>query len=100
MSSHAANHKWTTEVLALLGKIPDAAIARRFSMNRVVVMRKRTSMGIPRCGKMVGPKEAKWTEAECQLLRQCDDLQVARMTVKTLREIAAKRKALKQNNSL
>jgi hypothetical protein len=56
-------------------------------------------MGIARCGKWVAPKKSQWTAAEMQLLRLHDDLQIARMTGKTLRVIAAKRKKLKPSYS-
>lgn len=98
MSGHAAHAKWTAEVLALLGKIPDTAIARRFQLNRVVVMRKRMRLGIP-SANVADRKSSAWTDAELQVLRSYDDLQAARMTGKTLREIAAKRKELRRTRS-
>jgi hypothetical protein len=81
---------WTAEESTLLGTMSDCELAKRLNRSHTVVSKQRRLLGI----RVFVPddlRNTKWTRAEISLLAKYDDLQVARMTGKRVRVVAAKR---------
>ena len=80
---------WTIDRIALLGTDTDAAIAKLLGIPKDSVFSQRTLHGIPAYGK---PGASKWGETELALLRNYTDREIAKITSRSLQEIAAKRR--------
>jgi hypothetical protein len=83
---------WTPENLALLGKMPDEALAGRVGCTVHEVREVRCRRGIHYCGQFW--KQCPWTERELKLLNRYNDGEVAKATGRTLQQVAAKRQEL------
>lgn len=65
--------RWTKAVVARLGRVSDAQVARELGIDTSSVCAKRQALGIRRWS----PKRV-WTKAECRLLGRLPDRQIAR----------------------
>jgi len=93
MSEKQAKAPWTPETLALLGKMPDSELARRVGCTAQAVSLKRNKLHIPRfISSSHRVHRVHWGETELGLLRNHSDKEVAKMTGRSLTEIAAKRR--------
>ena len=80
---------WTPENLALLGKMPDEALAGRVGCTVHEVREVRCRRGIRYCGQFW--KQCPWSECELKLFSRYGDLELAKATGRTVEEVAAKR---------
>jgi hypothetical protein len=83
------NNFWTPDRIALLGTDFDPVIAKRLGITKHKVYLQRRRLGIK-------PLEipCKWGETELALLRSHTDQEVAKMTGRSVTEVAAKRLSL------
>jgi hypothetical protein len=84
-----ASKLWTPENVALLGKLPDDALAGRVGCTVHEVREVRCRRGIHYCGQFW--KQCPWTERELKLFHRYGDLDLAKATGRTVQEVAAKR---------
>ena len=82
---------WTPEQLKLLGTMSDVQLAKRLGCSPAVISKKRRKLGIPAFGR--APNKHAWGTTELGLLG-FPDAEVARITGRTVAEVAAKRKEL------
>ncbi len=82
---------WCGEELALLGKLPDAEVARQTGRSKEGVRQKREELGI------ANPEGGKpgWAEGELALLGKLPDAEVARLTGRSERAATQKRHKLR-----
>ena len=83
------NRRWTPQMLARLGREPDAAIARDMGLFPSAVGWKRRDLGI----RAFSPKH-RWTEAETALLGRLPDREVARKVGVTEEAVKLRRRLL------
>ena len=76
---------WTPEDIALLGTIPDEAVARRTGRTAGAVRQKREELGIP------NPAGNRWTAEGIALLGTLPDREVARRLGRSLQSVTQKR---------
>jgi hypothetical protein len=69
-------HVWTRKHIAMLGTIPDAALARRISLSVGTVLKKRQKLGIPASRPA---KSLNWTPAIIAMLGKFPDGEIARI---------------------
>jgi|AntRauTorckE6833_2_1112554.scaffolds.fasta_scaffold11905_3 hypothetical protein len=86
-----AKHKWLTQELKLLGKIPDAELARRIRIRTAEVSKKRASMGID---PLSLSERINWTPKNLALLGTRTDDEVAKIMNCSSGRVAAKRLSL------
>lgn len=85
--------KWTEEVIALLGVIPDTEIAKQLGISAITVGRKRRELNIPSYS-WGGRKPRKWTKKMIALLGTMPDSEVAKRLGISLTTIYWKRSEL------
>ena len=91
-------HFWTLEKIALLGTDSDATIAKRLGVSPSRIFLQRSRRGIPAHKSMKRPNY-KWGQTELDLLRTYTDREIAKITGRSLREIAAKRREVARDQS-
>ncbi len=84
---------WTAEKVALLGMHPDKALGERFGVSRLAVRMQRYRRGIP--AKHGSPRHQNWGQTDLGLLRSYTNSEIAKMTGRSSKEVAAKRKSLR-----
>jgi hypothetical protein len=77
--------RWTAEHIALLGTMPDGAVARRTGRTLGAVRQKREELGIP------NPAGSRWRAQEIALLGTLPDRKVARRLGRSLQSVTQKR---------
>ena len=75
-SEYGKRHNWTRRHIAMLGTIPDAALARKLDLAVGTVLKKRQKLGIPASRP---PKTIHWTPAVIALLGKIPDGDIARI---------------------
>jgi hypothetical protein len=83
-------HFWTPKTVAQLGTATDKAIAKRLGLSPSTVFMQRSKRGIKAHGRLRHTSCA-WGQTELGLLRNFSDREIARLTGRSLKEIAAKR---------
>jgi hypothetical protein len=78
--------RWTQEDLALLGKVPDAEVARRTGRSIITVQQARGKRGIPN----PAPSKA-WTAEDDELVRTLPPAEAARRTGRGLQAVQRRR---------
>ena len=81
---------WTAERAALLGTDSDAVIAERLGVSIAAVEAQRKQRHIP----VYGNGGCRWGQTDLGLLRSYSDEEIAKITRRSLREIAAKRREM------
>jgi hypothetical protein len=89
----SAPHFWTHERIALLGSDSDYAIAKRLGISPSEVFLQRSRRGI-RAFASMHRGECKWGQTELGLFRNYSDQEIAKLTGRSVKEVAAKRKSL------
>jgi hypothetical protein len=89
----SAPHFWTREKIALLGKDTDGVIAKRLGISPSEVFLQRSRRGI-RAFETLRHGRWKWGQTELALLRNYTDREIAKLTGRSLKEIAAKRRSI------
>ncbi len=84
---------WTPKRIALLGTDSDRAIAKRLGVSPSLVGNQRRAIGIP-AARELGAPPCKWGETELALMRSYTDEEVAKMTGRSIHDVAAKRRSL------
>jgi hypothetical protein len=89
----SAPHFWTRERIALLGTDSDAAIAKHLGIEPSKVFLQRSRRGI-RAFESLRHGYCKWGQTELGLFRNYTDEEIAKLTGRSVKEVAAKRKSL------
>lgn len=84
-------HVWTRKHIAMLGKIPDAALARKIDLSVGTVLKKRQKLGIPASRPA---KTLNWTPAVIATLGKLPDGEVARINDMNILSVYKKRVSL------
>jgi hypothetical protein len=84
-------HLWTRKNISLLGKIPDAAAARKIGVSISAILKKRQKLGIPASRPA---KTLNWTPAVIATLGKIPDGEVARMNDMNILSVYKKRVSL------
>jgi hypothetical protein len=87
-------HFWTAKVVAMLGKDTDKAVAQKLGVTPTTVFLQRSKRGIPPYGRR--SRMPNWGQTELSLLQTYSDKEIAKLTGRSVPEIAAKRRALQQ----
>lgn len=86
--------RWTADMLALLGTMTDAAVARALNITARVVQRQRVNCGIPPFARRGRWPSAAWTPEALALLGTASDAAVAAQIGLKVSAVHAKRKSL------
>jgi hypothetical protein len=89
----SAPHFWTRERIALLGTDSDPAIAQRLGIETSQVFLQRSRRGI-RAFESLRHGYWKWGQTELGLFHNYTDQEIAKLTGRSIQDIAAKRKSL------
>ena len=89
----SAPHFWTRKRLALLGTNSDGAIAKRLGITPSQVFLQRNRRGIP-AFESLHHGRCNWGQTELGLFRSYTDQEIAKLTGRSVNEVAAKRRAL------
>ena len=89
MPKQHKNNFWTTDRIALLGTDFDPTIAQRLGITTHKVRAKRVQLGIRPLQMLCN-----WGQTELALLRTHTDQEVAKMTGRSIKDVAAKRQSL------
>jgi hypothetical protein len=89
----SAPHFWTRKNIALLGTDFDDVIAKRLGIRPSDVFLQRRRRGIRAFGTL-RHGHCKWGQTEIGLLRNYTDQEIAKLTGRSLKEIAAKRRSI------
>lgn len=81
---------WTAAEEKLLGKMPDADLARRIGRSTVAVQARRHVKGIPNPAPIYQP----WTKPQLAMLRRLPDAVIAQRTGHSLKSVGGKRQEL------
>jgi len=88
---YGKRHVWTRRHINMLGKIPDAALARKIGLDVGTVLKKRHKLGIPASRPA---KTINWTPAIIATLGKIPDSEVARINGMNILSVHKKRAAL------
>jgi hypothetical protein len=89
----SAPHFWTREKIALLGTDTDGAIAKHLGIAPSQVFLQRSRRGI-RAFESLRLGRCKWGQTELGLFRNYTDQEIAKLTGRSVQDVAAKRRSL------
>jgi DNA-binding CsgD family transcriptional regulator len=84
--------RWSRRALAMLGKAPDAEVAKRLGLTQSIVWKKRTELAIR--AHRSHPPRARWPREAVRLLGRRPDREVARKLGVSVQAVLRKRRAL------
>lgn len=89
---HPNRFRWPQRLAALLGRIPDAAVAKRAGLNRKTVQEERRRRRIPPSVEKAPPVD--WTSQKVRLLGKLTDVELARQWGIHPHTVMSKRRSL------